>query len=329
MALASAAAAAALATSACDGCRGGGPETTASRETASQPPVVAEAGPAASTAASAARALPPPDLDAAPPPPCRFVGSEGRRPGVDPTAWLTLGDRESVTVRLTETARELRFSGPGKVRPCGGDASVLAEGGAAGLPGGGEAPGSEHWVATPCAAVRWTIGVQRITASANECNLHTSLGSSFVWVAEDVTAARPADAGAPSDGGGYGLGSSDGTTVGEDGWRRVDAHHGLAMRPRAKLGALAWARAALDACGRAAAAASELAARLGEVTGRGEPMGDLAARHVSARRAARAACGVATARVALAGSPREEEARLARQEALLRGEPEAGAPHGR
>ncbi|HSO36783.1 MAG TPA: hypothetical protein VLT33_29860, partial [Labilithrix sp.] len=77
----------------------------------------------------------------------------GPSASADATGWLDVAAKANFTVRTLETGRELRFEGPGRVRACADDVALVAEGSAVGLPGSGEAPGAEQWVATACGAV--------------------------------------------------------------------------------------------------------------------------------------------------------------------------------
>jgi hypothetical protein len=73
------------------------------------------------------------------------------------TGMLTLAPDASVAVKHTETARELVFSGPGRVLPCerGEERFLLAEGRAQTATWAGARPGAEVLVATPLGAIRY------------------------------------------------------------------------------------------------------------------------------------------------------------------------------
>jgi hypothetical protein len=262
-------------------------------------------------------------------PPCRVMSSEnGPSPTADATAWLDVAAKGSFTVKVLESGRELRFEGPGRIRPCTEDVALVAEGAAIGLPGSGEAPGAEQWVATACGVARWASGVHRVVGGRDGCKLQSSLGTAHLFVAEDVVVedalepkARtdlPADGGAAVDAGARG---PDGS---RDAWRRVDAKRALRLRSRRALDDAAAVRTALVACEKAAQAVQTLSGQLVHPRFAGTPqlqggkdagstdagVGELAEKSVSARGVARAACAVAAVRVAVAGSRPEEQARL-------------------
>lgn len=216
-------------------------------------------------------------------------------PRSDPTTWLALEEHDAFVVRITESARELRFAGPGRVRPCGDDGAYVASGTVMSLPSGGEAPGGEQWVATPCGTFRWIGGVHKITVRASECMVQTSTGTLFLVAGAGSTVAEDA---AALDGGGTGR-----AVAGTEGAWRLDGR--IAVRVAAKA---PWASPSLVAEARTACTAAEkrseaLAARIREIDGGSlAPLGALTAEHVEAKRASRAACGVSVARAALAGT---------------------------
>ena len=132
----------------------------------------------------------------------------------------------SFTVRTLETGRELRFEGPGRVRACADDVALVAEGSAIGLPGSGEAPGAEQWVATACGVARWASGVHRFTGARDACKLQSSLGAVQLYVAGDVTATEVAvDGGAPRD-----ADADAGAPNKPSPWRRVDGRRAFALQ---------------------------------------------------------------------------------------------------
>jgi hypothetical protein len=218
-----------------------------------------------------------------------------------------VADKANFTVRTLESGRELRFEGPGRVRACGDDVALVAEGSAVGLPGSGEAPGAEQWVATACGAVRWASGVHRFTGGRDACTMQASMGSAHLYLAEDVTAEDVAiDGGAPLAGD---AGSAD-AGAGKPSWRRIDARRALRLRGHGTLDSPAAVTSALDACERGAQVVQRLAASLTGGDAGGGTTGELAAQSVVARGLARAACSVAAVRVALAGGKAPDQARL-------------------
>jgi hypothetical protein len=202
--------------------------------------------------------------------------------------------------------------------------ALVAEGAAVGLPGSGEAPGAEQWAATACGAARWASGVHRFVGARDACKLQSSMGTSRLWLAEDVTADELAvDAGAPAAGAAPLPPSPPDAGRGGSSWRRIDAKRALRLHGRAPLDTATAVQAALSACDRRAKDVQDLAARMSRPSHPGEPasMGDLAARSVEARGVARAACAVAAVRIALAGSKPEDRARLDASNARWRASP--------
>ena len=246
---------------------------------------------------------------------CKVMASEGGpSASADATGWLDVAAKANFTVRTLETGRELRFEGPGRIRACADDVALVAEGTAVGLPGSGEAPGAEQWVATACGAARWASGVHRFAGARDSCKLQSSLGTAHLYLAEDVTAEDVAvDGGAPTAG--------DGGTGGERGgplpavpakvaWRRVDARRALRLQGHGNLDAPAAVKSALASCERAAQAVQRLATSLTSGDAGDAGTGELAAESVVARGIARAACSVAAVRIALSGTKPPDQARL-------------------
>ena len=227
-----------------------------------------------------------------------MTGEGGPAASADATAWLDLPANSSFTVRTLETGRELRFEGPGRVRACSGDVALVAEGSAVGLPGSGEAPGVEQWVATACGVARWASGVHRFGAARDACKLQSSIGTVHLYAALDVTTEEIVDGGAPPAGDG-----------GASPWRRVDVRQAFVLKARGPLDTAASVKSALAACERAVSSVQSLSAGMADREA-GVNTGDLAAQSVAARGIARAACAVAAVRVALAGSRSGDVARL-------------------
>ncbi len=217
------------------------------------------------------RSAPPPAFDAAPPPRCRILSSEnGPPPSADPTEWLSLADGASMTTRASESGREVRFEGPGRVLACGHAVALVAQGSALAMPGGGNAPGQEQWVASPCAVVRWTAGVTKVTANANECIVQVSTGNALLYTPPE-SHGENADGGFPLLDAGV-----------ADGWRRVVAPKVLRIRGVPKL--------------EAAVAACEAAAKkVSDVDG-GADLGTRTVESMHARELVRATCALAEAR---------------------------------
>src|SRR5205085_964980 len=109
--------------------------------------------------------------------------------------------KASINVKDSDTGRELRFEGPGRVRPCSSDAALVAEGSAVGMPGAGEGPGAEQWVATTCGVAVWSSGFHRISAAADGCKMQSSTEPSHLYVAVDMTTEDTTLDGGAIDGG--------------------------------------------------------------------------------------------------------------------------------
>ncbi|MDB4941626.1 MAG: hypothetical protein JWP97_1160 [Labilithrix sp.] len=275
---------------------------------AAAPPPIAP-GPSAPVHVPAA--APTGDADA-PRKDCRIMSSEGGpAASADPDAWLDVAAQGTFSVRTLDTGRELRFEGPGRVRACGGEVALLAEGSAVGLPGSGEAPGSEQWVASAFGAARWASGVHRMTAAKDSCKVQVSTGALELYVAEDVSVSD-----VTTDGGDAPRGDPAST---RGGFRHIVTRRTLLLTPRGPSAGTAAVKTALTACERAAAAVSDLAARMNG--GDAGALGELAAESVSARGTARAACAVAEVRVYLAGGRPDDRAKLAAAVARFRTSP--------
>ncbi|MDB4935277.1 MAG: hypothetical protein JWP87_2249 [Labilithrix sp.] len=242
-------------------------------------------------------------------PACKIMASEGGPVATaDATAWLDVAAKASFTVRTLESGRELRFEGPGRVRACGDDVALVADGSAVGLPGSGEAPGAEQWVATACGVARWASGVHRFAGGRDACKLQSSLGATHIYVPDDVTADEVAvDGGAPLPAPAPAAPSDAGTTPT---WRRIDAKTAFRLQGRGALDTPAAVKNALVACERAAQAVAAAALKMSSHDAGGGSLGELAAESVASRGLARAACAVAAVRVALAGSKPADQTRL-------------------
>ena len=255
---------------------------------------------------------------------CRVMMSEGGpSASADATSWLDIPSGASFTVRTLETGRELRFEGPGRVRPCAGDVALVAEGTAVGLPGGGEVPGAEQWVATACGVARWASGVHRFTGARGACRWQSSLGTANLYIAADVVAEEltidggASEPAAPSPEASLPRPRADAGREASP-WRRVDARRAFRFSARGPLDTPAATKVALGACESSAANVVALAARM-TASDSGANVGDLAAESVTARGTARAACAVAAVRIALAGTRPAEVARLEAASAQWRG----------
>lgn len=243
-------------------------------------------------------------------PRCRIVSGENGPPRTaDPGTWLNLAAHATFSTRVDETAREIRFEGPGRMRACGpDDVAFVSEGSAMAMPGGGEAPGAEQWVATACTVARWAGGMHRVTGAAKECTIHSSLGAMQIYVAEDVVAEDvSSDAGAPKP------------FPAANGFTRIDTRQILRFRPRAATSERAMIERALVTCEQRAADVARLGTELASGAAQDGGFGVVAERSVTARGLARAACALAAVRVDLGGARPADAERLEKASARFRG----------
>jgi hypothetical protein len=150
------------------------------------------------------------------------------------------------------------------------------------VPGAGERPGGEEWVVTPHATIRYAAAGMRIVVSATTTDVQVAKGTAYVWVAADATERISGEGGAPVK------------RADDDGWVRLDGGLRAMMNPTKRASPEEAARAALDGCTLAAKAAHDLADRIAAPDAN---LGDLAGKHVSARRVARANCRGALLRI--------------------------------
>jgi hypothetical protein len=218
--------------------------------------------------------------------------------------WLSLARDARVVAKDPRTGREATFRGPGLVRVCvdSAEEAWVWSGRFESTLGSGESPGAEQWIVMPLGVVRF--GAARLTASvwAKGAAVNVGGGVAFLWTSPDAVGRDPgghaiesaSPAARPS-----GADAEGGPSPTVDGWTRLSGgvatlaptveHEGTAAY-RATLEA---AGSAVDTCARTGKAASDLArALLG-----GDANVETAERQVTARRVARAACGVAALRV--------------------------------
>lgn len=237
-------------------------------------------------------------------PPCRAtLAAGGVSPTLDVRDWITLPEGGRVTLKSSGTGREMTWLGAARARPCAEEVALLAEGSVHAIPGAGEGPGSEQWVATPHLALRWATGAHRARVDAGATTLDVTAPGVSAWIAEDVTAI--AEAGAPR------VARPDAGA--DDGFLRLAAGHLVLGWKRAELGAGAIERG-LVSCEQAAAAAKAIADEMAKA---GSPRPRLAEMHVTARGVARASCAVARARVG-PGADNTYTPRLEKAEATYR-----------
>jgi hypothetical protein len=244
---------------------------------------VPPAAPAASPASRPADAMHPPEALVLP---CRAIALDGRveaEPLVDgsaglaplalalqgdvPAGWLALADGSRLVAKDPRTARETTFHGPARVRDClgGAEEAWLARGSFESTPGAGEAPGSEEWVVTPHAVVRYAAAKVRVDVRPTGTTATIGAGVAFLW--------PPQDKGHLAEG-----------------WQRLNG--GEQARVAAPLPASARPRQAVERCAVLATRSKELAAGLFAAVAGTSDAGSVA-EQVTTRRLARAACSVA------------------------------------
>ena len=283
---------------------------------AGQPSAVPKATAIAAPEAASARAEPAPDERAAPEATARFGTKECRAIAVEGTpkdargnavvamapldGWLELPEKSSVSVKHAVTGRELKFTGPGLVLPCkdGKEWFVLVRGRASTTTWAGAAPGSEVLLATPFTLIRYGDATLDVTVEDSRLIVKAVRGDAWLEAGKDD-------------------GASD---------RKVSAG-----TQDVRKGAPEEPKALVSGCEHAAARAEALARDV--LSGKSDvPLGERAAAHVRARRAATAACAVADAALGrLAtngrGPEREDLARaIKKAEARYRTMPSLSAP---
>ena len=213
--------------------------------------------------------------------------------------WLWLAPDARLVAKDPRTTRETTFLGVARVRPCVGhrEESWIASGSFESAVGAGETPGAEEWVVTPFAVVRYAAAKLHVDVRAAETNVSLGGGDAFLWLPDDVREAR-ATRGVDGS-----IGAS--TTLDDEGWHRASDTLGGALKlvPAASArSATDAARAVVDRCGALTKRARDLAGEL--IAGPADLDGGIAREQVKTRRIARAACALATLRVAsLSPSP--------------------------
>lgn len=243
-------------------------------QASSAPSSAASSAPSAQPSASA----PPtrPRVPAATSPGCRVLALGGEvKQGDEPlvngaviygTAWLELAKGASLTLRHTVSTREVTLTGPGSALPCldGDEDVLLASGTFSSTAGPGARPGAEVVVFTPLGTVSYGDAQITVRASKNKVDVSSAKGEAWVLPAQGATRKGPEKASGPKD---KPLLTGPGT-----------------VEPLVK------------ECERAAERAEGLArAVLSPATGDGGTLGERAAAHLEARKAARRACGAARA----------------------------------
>jgi len=213
---------------------------------------------------------------------------------IAPHGFLSLAPSARLVIKDPRTSRETTFVGPGRARACVAEReeSWLPEGHFESSIGSGEGPGAEEWVVTPEAVVRYTAAQLRIDTGGAQTSVAVGAGAAFVWVPDDAhTRVVPQPDGGAADGGA----PEDASDLP---WRRL---FGGAWR--ISVAAPLDAHAAVEPCRTHAARAESLAR---EILSRGDAGANEAGRKVAEqvreRRLARAACALATVRLAAAPS---------------------------
>jgi hypothetical protein len=129
--------------------------------------------------------------------------------------WVTLGDKDTLTVTLPRTGRELTFVGASLLEPCvGTDEAWLQRGKFLGSRGSGEAPGAEQWVVTPFGVVRYGAAILEVTVDG--AGVRASLkGGSAAILPEGASAWEALEIGAPRVVKGAPLGKAGGAVAAE------------------------------------------------------------------------------------------------------------------
>jgi len=205
--------------------------------------------------------------------------------------WLSLGRGARLVAKDPRTTRETIFAGPAHVRPCVGhrEDSWISAGVFESTPGAGETPGSEEWVVTPLAVVRYASAKVRVTVRPDATIVTVPGGVAFVRLQDDARLSGPlntplADAGPPPKS--------------QEPWQRV-SETTLEIRPLGRRSAMEAARSAVDECATLAQRAQALAQLIlpHEIGDGGNPnLKDTIVAQVTTRRLARAACAVAKLR---------------------------------
>lgn len=197
---------------------------------------------------------------------------------IDGSRWLDLGKDAVVHVRHMLSAREFELLGPGRmlVCPSGEERILLANGKVITTNGPGARPGAEAMIATPFGTVIY--GDARLVATLSDKQLEVDVKAGSAWV-------RPAPG------------------AKRDGPEQVEAK---------QKATLSGASDTQDLVSRCRKAAEETARRARAVILRpaakdAGSLGERAAAHVLARKAARAACATAEAAVGRTSDPAERK----------------------
>jgi hypothetical protein len=244
---------------------------------ASAAPVPSESAALAASAAPSPPAPPPPQPPTAT---CRALRVEGEANVgdvplvsgalVDGSEWVSLGKDGSLTLKHSDSGREIALGGPALFRACrrGREQVLLVRGKVRAGTGMGSRPGAEVLIATPVAGIRYGDADFTLTLSDQQLSVEVRAGQVDVDSAAAKALKTP-------------LHGKDKLTA-----------------PLGKPDPVAL----MARCKEAAEAAEATARRVGDRTAT-EPLGERAQAHVRARRAARAACTIAAAATGLVADP--------------------------
>jgi len=189
---------------------------------------------------------------------------------VDGSEWVSLGKDGSLTLKHSDSGREIALGGPALFRACrrGREQVLLVRGKVRAGTGMGSRPGAEVLIATPVAGIRYGDADFTLTLSDKQLSVEVRAGQVEVDSASAKALKTP-------------LHGKDKLVV-----------------PLGKPDPLAL----MARCTEAAEAAEATARRVGDRAAT-EPLGERAQAHVRARRAARAACTIAAAATGLVADP--------------------------
>lgn len=189
---------------------------------------------------------------------------------VDGSEWVTLAAGANLTLKHTQSGRELAVAGPALFRACrrGREQLLLAKGTVQAGVGMGARPGAEVLIATPVAAVRYAEAGFQLKLTDKRLELQVSAGQLELDSASDKPLKSPLRAKEKLQ---VPLGKPDATQL-------------MARCQVTAEEALASARKVSDSTST-------------------EPLGERAAAHVKARKKARSTCTIAAAAIGLVADP--------------------------
>lgn len=188
--------------------------------------------------------------------------------------FLELEPGARVVLRHTVSTREVELLGPAFARPCvdGEEMFILSRGKLRSVPGPGARPGVQVWIGHPWGTASYGNALLEVDVQAKRASVMASNGEAWLTRADKATLRGP--------------------------------NHLTKKTERAIYGGAAVAKDQLVSCERAAEEAEAKATAVLKPSGEDAgPLGDRAAAHLNARRAARATCLSAAASAALAADP--------------------------